>query len=376
MKTKRYLSFFLALVMASFCFMSAACSKKKDTNDDSKTHIVTDHNGNQVEVKNKIDRIVVCDILPLPSVLTVFFDSAEKIVGMNEASMLAAKNGLLGQIYPEILNASTSFMDGSNVNIEELAKLEPDVVFYSGSNKELGEQLRSKGFAAIGISVNKWQYNTIETLNNWFSLLGEIFSENEKAEKVAKRSNEIYKLVQDRVSSIPADQKRRVFFLFQINDTTITTSGKQFFGQFWSEAIGAVNVGEELTKDNSVSVNIEQVYTWNPDLIFITNFNQAYPQDLYDNTIGNYDWSEVDAVKNKQVFKMPLGMYRSYTPGADTPITLLFLAKCAYPDLFSDIDITKETKDYYKDLFGITLTDEQANSIFNPNAASGNVNIG
>lgn len=376
MKTKRYLSFFLALVMASFCFMSAACSKKKDTNDDSKTHIVTDHNGNQVEVKNKIDRIVVCDILPLPSVLTVFFDSAEKIVGMNEASMLAAKNGLLGQIYPEILNASTSFMDGSNVNIEELAKLEPDVVFYSGSNKELGEQLRNKGFAAIGISVNKWQYNTIETLNNWFSLLGEIFSENEKAEKVAKRSNEIYKLVQDRVSSIPADQKRRVFFLFQINDTTITTSGKQFFGQFWSEAIGAVNVGEELTKDNSVSVNIEQVYTWNPDLIFITNFNQAYPQDLYDNTIGNYDWSEVDAVKNKQVFKMPLGMYRSYTPGADTPITLLFLAKCAYPDLFSDIDITKETKDYYKDLFGITLTDEQANSIFNPNAASGNVNIG
>lgn len=374
MNKKRILSLIVTVVMVMSFGLSMGC-KAKSKKDSSGTHVVTDHNGNQVEVKNQIDRIVVCDILPLPSVLTVFFDSGKKIVGMNEASMIAAKNGLLGQLYPEILEASTSFMDGSNVNIEELTKLQPDIVFYSGSNKELGEQLRNSGFSAIGISVNKWNYNTIETLNNWFSLLGEIFQENDKAEKVAKRSNEIYKLVQERVNSIPQDQKQRVFFLFQVNETNITTSGKLFFGQFWAEAIGAVNVGEELTTDNSVAVNIEQVYTWNPTLIFITNFNQAYPEDLYGNTIGNYDWSEIDAVKNKNVFKMPLGMYRSYTPGADTPITLLYLAKCAYPDLFADIDITAEAKSYYKDLFGIDLTDEQINGIFNPDAASGNVYI-
>ncbi|MBR5937606.1 MAG: ABC transporter substrate-binding protein [Clostridiales bacterium] len=374
MNKKRILSLIVTVVMVMSFGQSMGC-KAKSKKDSSGTHVVTDHNGNQVEVKNQIDRIVVCDILPLPSVLTVFFDSGKKIVGMNEASMIAAKNGLLGQLYPEILEASTSFMDGSNVNIEELTKLQPDIVFYSGSNKELGEQLRNSGFSAIGISVNKWNYNTIETLNNWFSLLGEIFQENDKAEKVAKRSNEIYKLVQERVNSIPQDQKQRVFFLFQVNETNITTSGKLFFGQFWAEAIGAVNVGEELTTDNSVAVNIEQVYTWNPTLIFITNFNQAYPEDLYGNTIGNYDWSEIDAVKNKNVFKMPLGMYRSYTPGADTPITLLYLAKCAYPDLFADIDITAEAKSYYKDLFGIDLTDEQINGIFNPDAASGNVYI-
>ena len=374
MNKKRILSLILTVVMVMSFGLSMGC-KAKSKKDSSGTHVVTDHNGNQVEVKNQIDRIVVCDILPLPSVLTVFFDSGKKIVGMNEASMIAAKNGLLGQLYPEILEASTSFMDGSNVNIEELTKLQPDIVFYSGSNKDLGEQLRNSGFSAIGISVNKWNYNTIETLNNWFSLLGEIFQENDKAEKVAKRSNEIYKLVQERVNSIPQDQKQRVFFLFQVNETNITTSGKLFFGQFWAEAIGAVNVGEELTTDNSVAVNIEQVYTWNPTLIFITNFNQAYPEDLYGNTIGNYDWSEIDAVKNKNVFKMPLGMYRSYTPGADTPITLLYLAKCAYPDLFEDIDITAEAKSYYKDLFGIELTDEQINGIFNPDAASGNVYI-
>ena len=70
---------------------------------------------------------------------------------------------------------------------------------------------------------------------------------------------------------------------------------------------------------------------------------------------------------------MPLGRYRSFTPGVDTPVTLLRLAKTAYPDLFSDIDIIAETKAYYKDVFGIDLTEDQAASIFAPaaDAASG-----
>ena len=59
------------------------------------------------------------------------------------------------------------------------------------------------------------------------------------------------------------------------------------------------------------------------------------------------------------------------TPGVDTPVTLLWLAKTAYPDLFEDIDIIEETKTYYQEVFGITLTDVQAASIFNPIAQAG-----
>ena len=40
----------------------------------------------------------------------------------------------------------------------------------------------------------------------------------------------------------------------------------------------------------------------------------------------------------------------------------------AYPDKFQDIDITKETVDYYKDVFGVTITEEQAKKIFNTTA--------
>ena len=55
----------------------------------------------------------------------------------------------------------------------------------------------------------------------------------------------------------------------------------------------------------------------------------------------------------------------------DTPVTLLWLAKTAYPHLFEDIDIIQETKTYYQEVFGITLTDDQAASIFTPTAQAG-----
>ena len=61
-----------------------------------------------------------------------------------------------------------------------------------------------------------------------------------------------------------------------------------------------------------------------------------------------------------------MGIYRAYTPSADTPITLLWMAKTIYPELFSDIDVTAEAKAYYKTVYGVELSDEQAASIFAP----------
>jgi iron complex transport system substrate-binding protein len=297
-----------------------------------------------VELPTKIDRIAVCGILPLPSVIAIFFDSAEKIVGMSGTSMTAAANSLLGELYPEILQAETGFIDGTTVNVEELMKLQPDVVFYHASQKEVGDTLKNAGFPAVAISVNKWNYNCIETLNNWISLLSEIFPDNDKSAVVEEYSNRMYDLVQSRVAALPEDQRERAFFLYQYSDTTMMSSGQNFFGQWWADAIGAVNVGQEVETDNQITVNMEQVYAWNPSLIFMTNFTTAYPEDLYGNTVGVYNWDPVEAVQNQRVYKMPLGMYRSFTPGVDTPVTLLWLAKTAYPALFEDIDILAETK--------------------------------
>ena len=84
--------------------------------------------------------------------------------------------------------------------------------------------------------------------------------------------------------------------------------------------------------------------------------------------MGNYDWSNVDAVKNKRVFKFPLGMYRWYVCHADSPLTLLWMAKQNHPDLFADTEMDKEIKSYYKRFYNLDLTDEDVSQIYNPSS--------
>lgn len=355
--------------------VQASDHQEAETADQSGPKTITDHAGNQVEIPAQVNRVVVTDILPLPSIITVFLGSGEKIVGMNPASMSAAKTGLLGELFPDILNASTDFMNGSDINMEELMKLEPDVVFYNAGSKEMGEALTSAGFAAVAVSVNKWDYDSIETYDHWVELLSQIFPEKgDTADKVSQYSQKVYEDIQKRVSGLKKEEQKNILFLFNYSDTTMITSGKKFFGQFWCDAVGGRNAAEGVAAESSNAViNMEQVYEWNPDVIFITNFTPVQPEDLFENAVGQDDWSPVKAVQDGHVYKLPLGTYRSYTPSTDTPMTLLWMAKQVYPDLFEDVDITKEVKDYYQAMYGVKLSDEQVERMYHPgrDAAAG-----
>ena len=101
------------------------------------TVTITDHADRTVTVPTDPKNVVVLDIYPIPSVLTVFLNSAEPLKAIAPVSMNAAKNGILSELYPEILNARTDILDGDDVNIEALAAMEPDLVIYTASNKKI-----------------------------------------------------------------------------------------------------------------------------------------------------------------------------------------------------------------------------------------------
>lgn len=333
---------------------------------------ITDHAEREVTVPTEPERVVILDILPLPSVLTVFLGSAETILAMQPASMNAAKNGILSELYPEILNVSTEIMTGEDVNIESLMALDPQIVFFNAGNKALCEKLENAGLTAVGVSPTKWNYDCIETYDQWIRLLSQIYPSVEIETKVTDFSNDMYAQIQEKVADIPEEDRKTVLFLFQYDENTMITSGSSFFGQWWCDASGSLNAANEVTADNSnAAITMEQVYQWDPDVIIITNFTQTQPEDLYSNTIGDDDWSTVSAVMNGQVYKMPLGTYRTYTPGVDTPMTLEWLATILYPELFPEFDLAADVRTYYQDLYGVELTDEQIEAMYHPSSAAG-----
>lgn len=332
---------------------------------------VVDDNGDTVDVPDTVNRVVVTNILPLASAVTVFLNDGTKVVGMHPASYSAAKNGLLGKLYPEVLKADTGFMKGANLNVEALMALRPDVVLVNAPDKKMIEAVRNAGLTAFGISPSKWHYDVVETHNQWMKSLTELWPEQKgKGDVIDARSKAIAEMVAQRTAKLSDNERQKVLFLFRYDSRQMVTSGKNFFGQYWCDAVGAKNAAETIQAENANAIiSMEQVYAWNPDVILITNFTAASPDDLYKNAIGGQDWSDVKAVKDKRVYKMPLGIYRSYTPSADTPLTLLWMAKQVYPALFADIDLTHEVKEYYKAVFGVTLSDADAESMFRPSDA-------
>ncbi|MCR5496042.1 MAG: ABC transporter substrate-binding protein [Treponema sp.] len=362
-KISRYAAI-LTLIAVTF----SGCTKK-----DSKkiaTRTITDHTGQEVEIPAELNRIVIGSILPLASVYCMYMGSTDKLVGMHPSSMAAAKNSYLATVFPEVTKIDSSFVQNGAINIEEFLKLKPDVVFYNATNQEEGQIYKNAGIPAVGFAVNLSGYNSVETYADWISLLGEIFGDTGRASKIIEEGRNVQNKILERVNKLEDSKKPKVLILFNYDDSNMTAGGSNFFSQYWIETAGGINVAGNFKGQGKI--NMEQVYQWNPDMIFITNFSPRLAEDLLENKINGTDWSLVKAVKEGKVYKFPLGMYRWFPPASDTPLVLQWLATKIQPELFSDINMDKEITDYYKKYYGVSLKESDLKAIYNPvRAASG-----
>ena len=353
---------FRTVLLLLFLSLVGAASAASGT--EKATRVVVDHTGKEVRIPAKIERIVITGPWPLPSVYCLFEGAGDKLVGIHPGSMSAAKHSLLPRVAPGILRASTEFLKGDVLNAEELLKLKPDVVFYRVETAAHAGQLALTGIPAVGFSTALSGFDTIKTFESWVHLLGEVLQQEDRASGIVEYGRRTYDEIQDALNGVKGLKRPRALILFNYGEGNIKTSGSNFYGQYWLESTGAVNVASELS--GVADINMEQVYAWDPDIIYITNFSRHMPEDLYENAIPGHDWSTVRAVRERKVYKFPLGMYRWYPPASDTPLVLKWLAKKNQPELFADVDMDAEVRAYYKRFYNLDLTDEDLRNIFNP----------
>ena len=370
-----YMKKSISMVLLAFtaCAFLAGCNKKSGASSEaaaSVAKVIVDHTGTQVTIPANVERVVISSLLPLPSVYCLYMGGPKKLVGMHPSSKAAAVNSYLSTCYPEIKDIDSNFVKGSTVSVEELLALKPDLILYNAGNQEEREIFNSVGIPAVGFSTNIAGFNTIETYAQWIKLLGEIFGQTKRSDEIIEYGRSVNEMVKSRTASLSENEKPVCLFLYACEANSITTYGGNMFNQYWIETCGGKNASFDLK--GSASINMEQIYQWNPDKIFITNFTPALPEDLYTNATGTYDWSSIKAIQNKEVYKNPLGMYRWAPPSSDTPLALQWFAKQIQPELFSDIDMDAEIKSYFKKFYGVELTDENLNDIYHPaRAASG-----
>ncbi|MFA9463787.1 MAG: ABC transporter substrate-binding protein [Velocimicrobium sp.] len=356
------------VTMLGGCKSNQNSKKAESQKEATGTHSVVDHAGNEVEVPNEINRIVILDITPLPSVYCMIVGDTKKIVGMTPASQNVAVNSLLTEVAPELADVETGFAAGETINTEELLSLNPDVIFYRMETQSDVDAISKLSIPAVAFSTSVFKGNTIDTLNGWVELLASVFDDdsiNERASKIIQAGEDAQSLVTERVKNLTEEEKTKSLVLHNYDESGIKAGGTTF-AKYYLDTVGANNVGSSV-EGLFAPVTLEQIYEWNPKAIFLNSFSKFSPDDFYHNTaIEGDDWSGIDAVKNQRVYKYPIGMYYWFPPCSDSPLSIQWVAKSLYPDLFEDIDMEEITRTYYKDFYGIDLTDEQLNGIFNP----------
>lgn len=329
---------------------------------------VIDQNGMEVVIQSKPERLVTT-ALPLPSIYALTGAPIEYLVGVHPGSTSAIENSVMAAMYPELEGIEDGFIEGTDINVEELLKLEPDVVLYWAEYLEQYEAMKNAGITAVGVKTQGGG-DVLTTLESWLELMANIFGDTGNVEKVISYGREIEAEIAEQTADIPEEEMPKVLYLYGHSKDDISVSGTEFYGDYWITAGGGINAAEEVT--GPTSVNMEQVYEWNPDIIILTTFTSTMPEDLYNNTIDGQDWSQVAAVKNGRVYKEPLGVYRWFPPSGDAPLMLKWMAQTIHPDKFT-YDMKEEIRAYYEEFYQYTLTDEQTEGILaaNPEAAKG-----
>lgn len=314
--------------------------------------VIEDQLGKTIELDG-IPQRVATTIMPFPYIFYAVVGNNDNLVGCNPSSMIAYENSALKYMYPELKNADTSFVDTSFVvNVEELLKLNPDVVFqWNYMDDEIAKMEEA------GIKVVALQYGTLDDLETWIRIIGKMFQKEDRAEELITYFNENVDEVTEKISTLSEDDYSNILILS--DNLKVTGTG---FANYWVEKSGAINPAKDLSGE-ALNVNMEQIYEWNPSIIYIGNFTELQPSDLIDNKLEGQDWSVVDAVQNKQVYKIPIGGYRWDPPGIETPLMVKWLAKIQHPELFEDMDMYEEVSKFYKDVYNFELTDEMLDGI-------------
>lgn len=316
---------------------------------------ITDQRGKKMTFDGPVSRIVT---VPMPAAsLAVAVDrSADHLVGMHQASWAAMRDGIMGQMFPRTVRlphdvASEDFTP----NVESILALRPDVVVqWADEGTGIIAPMERAGLVVVGVT-----YGTQADVDTWQRIFAAMLGKPDRAKAISRRSAEMLRQVQDRTRQVASGRPKIVYFNRFVSGLKV--AGPQTYNDYYIKLIGGTNpaTGDHgVHGSGMVSVELEQVLAWDPDIILLGNFDAALPGDVY----GDKRWASVSAVRSRRVYKVPLGGYRWDPPGQESPLMWSWLSRITFPRP-DDSSLRATVTDYYDFLYAHRPTGDQLDKI-------------
>lgn len=326
------------------------------------TRTITDMFGRELVVPAVINRVLTTGPIEME---LVYLIAPDKLAGVNFT--FNGKPPLVPEKYSS-LPVVGGWFGTQTGNYETFIAAQPDIIL-EGQFQESVIAERQEKFGSIpvvGVSAGdastNYQDDALTDYENEIRFIGELLGEQERAEALIAYYNEAMKYVENIVSAIPEADRVKVYYAEGKEGFSTDPSGSMHTRLL--QFCGGLNVAQVELKAGygMAETSFEQIAVWDPDMIIIGRGSQT---SLYQAIMTSGTWSELRAVKNKQVFLRPDNPFSWFDgpPGPCQIVGMYWMVNKLYPQQTAGLDLQGKVKEFYSKFFHYNLSDAELNAL-------------
>ncbi|HOT06335.1 MAG TPA: ABC transporter substrate-binding protein [Methanotrichaceae archaeon] len=302
--------------------------------------IIIDSSNRTVTVDLPVKSIAVCGTEK--AVALRILGSMDRAVGVAESIVV---KDYARRFFPEIQGLPT--IGDMEIDYEAVLSLKPDIILtYSVQNVE-DEKLP-------GIVVLNFDFYRARNIFQEMKTLGYILGREDRAQKYIDFCKPILQDIETKLTSIPSNERTRVYLEGQGDYKTQNEMGA---ASYQIKLAGGINIAADMFggATGGLEVDREWVVENNPDIIVkMTGWNRdgtcaGYETDdfksmaeMRERILKRSELAGINAIENERVEMLAYDI--TYNP--DFIISIVYLAKLFYPELFRDLDPTVVHQEY------------------------------
>lgn len=332
---------------------SSGTSSSTSSTSSSSTRTVTDSAGRVVEIPTNITRVA-----PSGSLAQTFLFPLcpDKLVGLS-GKFSDDQKKYINQKYWNLPVFGQFYGKNVNLNIEALAAAKPQIIIDIGEKKATEKQDMDGVQKQTGIPVI-FVEATLDTMSKAYQTLGDILGEQAQAKKLSDYISQTLSDAKTKSASIPVSKKLKVYY--GLGSTGLQTNPKGSIHADVLDRVGAINVADvtDSTGAGGVTVSMEQVMQWKPDVILFD------PQSMYSKVNTDPLWADLAAVKNKKVYEIPAEPFNwmGRPPSVNRVLGIKWLGNLLYPNVYK-YNMVQEAQKYYQLFYNYKLSNTEAKQL-------------
>ena len=334
----------LCLAVAACIGMLAGCGTAG--NGSANTRTITDGAGRQVEVPEKVESIVCVGVGALR--YTCYMGAQDLVTGVEDYEVKPGMSRLYNYVNFDQFKDLPVIGPNGEPYTEEIISLAPDVIVMSKSASVEADDLQAKTGTAVVVvpgsdtTLDEDAYETIR-------ILGQLYGLENRAAELSEYLQDIQKDLDDRTKEIPLSEKPSVY-----------VGGVSFKGHHGFEGteagygpfalIHANNLADTTGQSGAFNIDLEQVLSWDPDIIFVDFNGMSLINEDYAKNPDYYN--SLTAVQEGRVYSQI--SFRSSASNLETALADAYYAACVmYLEQFRDVDPVAKAEEIFETLLGV-----------------------